>query len=151
MYIRTMDRTAPGIFQYRLGEPATPAREAEQRFKRVAALVTDGLNMAKAATPQLKTQAQQDLLRFMTSLLDNFFPAGDGLIDAQGTVLRQSQKATIQINVRANDGSLWPFEHRFPAVPCGSYSRSSDSRRAYDGHLQHHASVYTRDERRVTA
>jgi hypothetical protein len=113
MYIRTMDRTAPGIFQYRLGEPATPAREEEQRFKRVAALVTDGLNMAKAATPQLKTQAQQDLLRFMTSLLDNFFPGGHGLIDAQGTVLRQSQKATIQINVRANDGSLWPFEHRF--------------------------------------
>ena len=100
------------LFHYSLDGAATPTREAEQRFKHVAALVTAGLTMAKAAIPQLKTQAQQDLLRFMVSLLDNFFPVGHGLVDEKGAVLRQSQKATIQINVRANDGSLWPFEHR---------------------------------------
>jgi hypothetical protein len=85
---------------------------AEQRFKRVAALVTSGLKIAVDAIPQLKNPAQQDLLRFMTSLLTNFFPAGHGLVDAQAKVLRQSQKASIHINVRGKDGSLWPFEHR---------------------------------------
>jgi hypothetical protein len=112
MYIRTGEGATQGALRYTLGDAPPSAREAEQRFKRVAALVTDGLKLAKAAVPQLKTQAQQDLLRFMTSLLDNFFPSGHGLVDAQGKVLRQSQKGTIQINVRANDGSLWPFEHR---------------------------------------
>jgi len=76
MYIRTMKGTARRFFHPGFGEPATPVREEEQRFKRGAALVTDGLKMAEAATPQLKTQAQQDLLRFMTSLLESVASVG---------------------------------------------------------------------------
>src|SRR5919109_3468247 len=99
MYIRTAEAPPEGSLRFTLGEPAVAARAAEQRFKRGAVLVTNGLKLAVAAVPQLKTQAQQDLLRFMTSLLTKFFPPGHGLVDAQGKVLRQSQKATIQINV----------------------------------------------------
>jgi hypothetical protein len=97
---------------YNLGGAAAFSRETDRRFKRVAALLTNGLNTAKAAIPQLTTHGQKELLRFMTSLLGNFFPRGHGLIDAQAKVLRQSQRATVQINVTGKDGSLWPFEHR---------------------------------------
>lgn len=112
MYIRTTDGPAQGPLQHSLGDAAVSSREADRRFKRVAALVTEGLKTAKDAIPQLSTNAQQELLCFMTSSLENFFPRGHGLIDAKAKVLRQSQKATVQVNVRTKDGSLWPFEHR---------------------------------------
>jgi len=111
MYIRTSEGSAPGPLQYSLGDVAASSREAERRFKRVAALVTEGLKIAKEAIPQLSTNAQQELLRFMTSLLENFFPHGHGLVDAQAKVLRQSQKATVEIPVEAKDGSRWSFEY----------------------------------------
>jgi hypothetical protein len=112
VYIQISEGSAQWPLQYGLGDPPASARETSQRFKRVVALVTEGLKIAKAAIPQLSTHGQQELLRFMTSLLDNFFPRGHGLVDAQGKVLRQSQKATVQVNVTAKDGSRWPFEHR---------------------------------------
>jgi hypothetical protein len=106
----------PASLRYTLGDAAT--READQRFKRVAALVTEGLKIAKDAIPQLSTSGtntgKQELLRFMTSLLETyFFPRGHGLVDAQGKVLRQSKIGTVAIPVRAKDGSCWPrFEYR---------------------------------------
>src|SRR5262245_21701798 len=111
MYIRTSEGSVRGTMQYSLGEPAASAREAERRFKRVADLVTKGLKLAKSAIPQLSTH-QQELLSFMMSPLENFFPRGHGLVDAQGKVLRQSQPATVMVPVLAKDGSRWPFEHR---------------------------------------
>jgi hypothetical protein len=96
-----------------LGDTAISSREANRRFKRVAALVTEGLKTTKDAIPQLSANGQQELLRFMTSLLETyFFPRGHGLIEAQDEVLRQSQKATVEIPVEAKDGSRWRFEHR---------------------------------------
>jgi len=106
MYIRTTEGPAQSLLHYSLGDAATSSREADRRLKRIAALVTDGLKTAKDAILQLSTNAQQELLRFVTSLLENFFPRGHGLVDAQGKVLRQSQKATVQDNVRAKDSSL---------------------------------------------
>jgi hypothetical protein len=112
MYIRTPDGPAQESLQPSLGDAVASSREAERRFKRVAERVTEGLKVAKDAIPQLSTNGQQELLRFMTSLLENFLPRGHGLIDAQGKVLQQSQKATVEIPVEAKDGSRWRFEHR---------------------------------------
>ena len=113
MYIRTIIRPARESLRYGLGEPAPSSRDAEVRFKRVATLVTDGLKTAEAAIPQLSTKPHQaQLLRFLTSLLKEFFPIGHGLIDAKGNVLRQSQKWTVSIPITARDGTPWPFEHR---------------------------------------
>jgi hypothetical protein len=112
MYIRTTEGSAQEPLQPSLGDAAASSREAERRFKRVAELVTEGLKVAKDAIPHLSTNAQQDLLRFMTSLLESFFPRGHGLIDAQGKVLRQSKIGTVAVPVIAKDGSRWPFEHR---------------------------------------
>ena len=112
MYIRTTEGPAREPLQYSLGDMPTSSREADRRFKRVAELVTDGLKIAKDAIPQLSTHAQQELLRFMASLLENFFPRGHGLIDAQAKVLRQSQIGRVEIPVIAKDYSKWPFEHR---------------------------------------
>ena len=113
MYIRTTDGPAQEPLQPRLGDTAISSREANRRFKRVAALVTEGLKTTKDAIPQLSANGQQELLRFMTSLLETyFFPRGHGLIEAQDEVLRQSQKATVEIPVEAKDGSCWRFEHR---------------------------------------
>lgn len=112
MYIRTSDGSEQGLSYYSLGDTPTSPLEADRRFKRVAALVTGGLKAAKNAIPHLPGTGQQELLSFMTTLLDNFFPSGHGLIDARAQVLRQSQKATVQVNVRDREGTLWPFEHR---------------------------------------
>lgn len=112
MYIQTTEGSAQEPLQHSFGDAAASSREADRRFKRVAALVTEGLKTAKDATPQLSTNAQQELLRFMSSQLEVFFPRGHGLIDTKGKVLRQSQKATIEIPVEAKDGSRWRFEHR---------------------------------------
>lgn len=110
MYIRAGESSAQRLLLYTLGDDAASSREANRRFKRVAALVTEGLKTAKDAIPQLSSNGQQELLRFMTSLLETyFFPRGHGLIDAQGKVLRQSQKATVEIPVEAKDGSRWRF------------------------------------------
>jgi len=115
MYIHAYGHQ-PASLQYTLGDAAT--READQRFKRVAALVTKGLEIAKDAIPQLSSTrtntAKQELLRFMTSLLETyFFPRGHGLVDAQGKVLRQSKIGTVAVPVIAKDGSCWPrFEYR---------------------------------------
>src|SRR6266508_322980 len=102
----------PFPLQYSLGDAAASSREADRRFKRVAALVTDGLKVSKDAIPQLSANGQQELLRFMASLLENFFPRGHGLIDAQAKVRRQSKIGTVAVPVIAKDGSRWPFEHR---------------------------------------
>jgi hypothetical protein len=112
MYIRTTEGLGQAPLQYSLGDTAASSREADRRFKRVAALVTSGLKAAKGAIPHLPGKGQQELLGFLVSLLDNFFPSGHGLIDARAQVLRQSQKATVQVNVRDRDGVFWPFEHR---------------------------------------
>lgn len=114
MYIRTSEGSPRALLQHVLGDPPTTAHAAEQRFKRVAALVTKGLTMAKDAIPQLSVTGKQELLRFMTSLLETyFFPRGHGLVDAQGKVLRQSKIGTIAVPVIAKDGSCWPrFEYR---------------------------------------
>jgi hypothetical protein len=112
MYIRTTEEPEQGPLHYSLGDTPASPQEADRRFKRVAVLVTGGLKAAKNAIPHLPGKGQQALLGFMASLLDNFFPSGHGLIDARARVLRQSQKATVQVNVRDRDGALWPFEHR---------------------------------------
>jgi hypothetical protein len=118
MYIRITGGSAQAPLLYGLGDADASAREAEQRFKLVAKLITDGLKTAKDAIPQLssagKTTGRQELLRFMTSLLETyFFPRGHGLVDAQGKVLRQSKVGTIAVPVMAKDGSHWPqFEYR---------------------------------------
>ncbi|HZM90518.1 MAG TPA: hypothetical protein VFF31_28620, partial [Blastocatellia bacterium] len=108
MYIRSIDRSATEATRSNLGDPTS---DANKRFKRVAALVTDGLTIARDAITQLSTDGQKDLLRFMTSLLDNFFPKGHGLVDAQARVLKYSQKAIVQVRVIAADGSPWSFEY----------------------------------------
>lgn len=112
MYIRTTEGLAQGPLQHSLGDATASSREATRRFKRVAALVTKGLKIAKDAIPQLPTNGQQELLRFMASLLENFFPRGHGLIDAQAKVLRNSQIGRVEIPVIAKDGSRWTFQHR---------------------------------------
>lgn len=115
MYIRTTEGPGQQPLQYNLADAPSSSRAAERRFKRVASLVTDGLKLANAAIPKLTNQAPQDLLRFLTSLLEtNFFPRGHGLGDAKGNVLRQSKIGTVAIPVSARDGSCWPrFEYRF--------------------------------------
>jgi hypothetical protein len=110
MYIRTHEEPSPGPVQYHLGDTSSSS-EASKRFKRVTGLITDGLQSARDAIPQLSTTGQQDLLRLMISFVENFFPLGHGLVDAQGKVLKQSQKATVQVPVVAADGSRWPFEY----------------------------------------
>jgi hypothetical protein len=112
MYIRETDGPAQEALQPSLGDAAASSREAERYFKRVAELVTEGLRVAKDAIPHLSTNGQQELLRFMTSLLDSFFPRGHGLVDAQGKVLHQSSIGTLAVPVIAKDGSRWPFEYR---------------------------------------
>jgi hypothetical protein len=117
MYIRTTEGPVQEPLQYSLGDAPASSREADRRFKRVAALLTEGLKVAKDAIPQLsttrKTTGKQELLRFMTSLLENFFPRGHGLVDAQGKVLQQSKIGTVVVPVIAKDGSRWPpFEYR---------------------------------------
>jgi hypothetical protein len=118
MYVRTTEGPSQAPLQYSLGDMPESPREADRRFKRVAALVTEGLKIAKDAIPQLstpgKTTGKQELLRFMTSLLETyFFPRGHGLVDAQGKVLGKSQVGTVAIPVEAEDGSSWRFEHSF--------------------------------------
>ena len=113
MYIKTNEGLgqATAFRHYSLGDAAS-SREADKRFKRVAALVTLGLKTARDAIPQLSTVGQRELLSFMTSLLENsFFPRGHGLIDAQGKGLAQSQKAIIRVPVIAANGSPWSFEY----------------------------------------
>lgn len=112
MYIRTTDRPLQEWLQYSLGDSPVSTPEADARFKRVASLVTDGLKMAKHAIPELSTGSQREFLGFITTVLENFFPRGHGLIDEHGKVLRQSQRGTIEIPVVAKDGSRWGFEHR---------------------------------------
>ena len=113
MYIRTGEGAMLGALHYRLGDVSASSREADRRFKRVAAAITEGLKAAKAAIPQLLTHTQQDLVRFMASQLEGFFPRGHGLVDTTGKVLRQSQIATIQVPVAGKDNAGWPpFEYR---------------------------------------
>ena len=116
MYIRITEGPAQIPMQYGLGDASSSSQEANLRFKRVTALVTEGLKTAKSAIPQLSTtgkpNARQALLRFMTSLLDSFFPQGHGLIDVQAKVIRNSRIGRIEMPVIAKDGSRWPFEHR---------------------------------------
>jgi hypothetical protein len=114
MYIRAGDISVPGSMLYTLGDAGPSSREVDQRFKRVTALVTEGIKTAKDAIPQLKIPAQQELLRFMTSLLEtNFFPRGHGLIDDQGKVLRQSKLGMVAVPIISGDGTRWPsFEYR---------------------------------------
>jgi hypothetical protein len=117
MYIRTTEGPAQVPLQYSLGDAPASSQAVDRRFQHVAALVTEGLKIAKDAIPQLSTGTnigKQELLRFMTSLLETyFFPRGHGLVDAQGKVLRQSKIGTVAVPVRAKDGSCWPrFEYR---------------------------------------
>ena len=113
MYIRAGHISVPGSTLYTLGDAVRSSREADQRFKRVAALVTGGIKTAKDAIPELKIPAQE-LLRFMTSLLEtNFFPRGHGLIDDQGKVLQRSKLGMVAVPITSRDGSQWPaFEYR---------------------------------------
>lgn len=112
LYIRAGDRSLPGSVLYTLGDAGPSSRD--QRFKRVAALVTEGIKTAKDSIPQLKTPDQKELLRLMTSLLETyFFPSGHGLIDDQGKVLRQSKIGIIVLPIVTGDGTRWPpFEYR---------------------------------------
>jgi hypothetical protein len=71
MYIRTNEGATQGGLQYSLGDAVGPARSASNRFKRVAALITDGLKLAVDASPHLATHAQQELLRFITLQLNS--------------------------------------------------------------------------------
>jgi len=98
--------------RFGFGEPPPSLRDADVRFKRLAKQVTDGLTTAEGSIPQLSTKGQQELLRFLLSLLKDFFPVGHGLVDVQGNVLRPSQISTVSIPITARDGSRWPFEHR---------------------------------------
>lgn len=113
MYIRTGEGSMLGGLQYNLSDSTASSRETDRRFKGVAAGITEGLKVAKEAIPQLSTNAQQELLRFMASQLEVFFPRGHGLIDTKGKVLRPSQIATVQVPVIGKDNSRWPpFEYR---------------------------------------
>jgi hypothetical protein len=117
MYIRTTEGSAQKPLRHSLGDATASSREADRRFKRVAAQVTEGLKTVADAIPYLsttgKTTRKQELLRFMTSLLENFFPHGHGLVDARGMVLRQSKIGTVVVPMVARDGSRWPpFEYR---------------------------------------
>ncbi|MDX2033444.1 MAG: OmpA family protein [Blastocatellia bacterium] len=108
MYLRTFEEPVQGPLRYGLGDAAASLRETERRSKHVAASVTEGLKLAKDSIPHLSKNGQQELLQLMISQLENFFPLGHGLVDSQGKVLRQSQKAIIGIPV---GGAPWPFEH----------------------------------------
>jgi hypothetical protein len=148
MYVQTTEEPAQAPLQYRLGDTAASARDADLRFKRVAALVTEGLKTAKGAIPQLSTNRQQELLRFMLSQLEVFFPRGYGLIDAQGKVLRQSQIGRVEIPVIAKDYSKWPFEHR-----CRLYLSDQMGFRKSGEHLTGHFSsirLFTRELHEAT-
>jgi hypothetical protein len=112
MYIRTGEGSMLGTLPYYLGDVTASSREADRRFKRVAARITEGLKAVKDAIPQLPTNAQQELLRFMASQLEGFFPRGHGLVDVKGNVLRPSQPATLQVPMIGKDAGWPPFEYR---------------------------------------
>jgi hypothetical protein len=113
MYIPSGDWSVVHPPQRHLGDGAVSSPEADRRFRRVAALITEGLETAKAAIPHLLTNAQRELLRFMASQLELFFPRGHGRIDTRGQVLRPSQTATVQVPVIGKDNVRWPpFEYR---------------------------------------
>jgi hypothetical protein len=112
MYIQTTAGLTQETLLGRFGDMSISMPESDRRFKRVATLVTSGLEASKKAASHLPGKAQQELLTFLIALLNNFFPTGHGLIDVRAKVLRQSHKATVQVNVRDREGTLWPFEHR---------------------------------------
>jgi len=113
MYVRTGDGSMLGALPCYLGDSAASSREADRRFKHVAARITEGLKAVKDAIPQLSTNAEQALLRFMASQLEAFFPRGHGLVDAKGNVLRPSQIATVQVPMIGKDNAgPPPFEYR---------------------------------------
>jgi len=131
MYIQTTEGPAQEQLRHSLGDADASSREADRRFKQVAALITDGLKTAKDTIPQLssagKPTGKQELLRFMVSLLETyFFPRGHGLIDAQGKVLRlrtrtgfcRDQAATrlsrSPVDLQADDERCWRPGGRAP-------------------------------------
>ena len=84
---------------------------------RVAALVTEGLKTATDAIPHLsttgKTTGKQELLRFMTSLLENFFPRGHGLVDVPRESLTAVENRDSRGSRNCRGRSRWPpFEYR---------------------------------------
>ena len=75
MYIRAGHISVPGSTLYTLGDAVPSSREADQRFQRVAALVTGGIKTAKDAIPQLKDPGARTIALHDVFVGDQFLSA----------------------------------------------------------------------------